>query len=99
VREIPIAGAFVAAGVPTEGPLADDLRERGVPKLERRGTFVRLIVPDGVARVQLRFRSAGVSTRVRVRANTAIAHVGIDPDDTSDVTFAYFDARGKRVRL
>ncbi len=99
VREIPFAGAFVAAGVPAEGPLAADLRARGVPERYRRGTFVRLIVPDGVARVQMRFKVPGLTARAPVRANTAIAHVGIDPEETSDVTFAFFDAHGQRVKL
>jgi hypothetical protein len=86
--------AFVASGVPTEGPLADDLRARDI---KASGTFVRLIVPDGIARVEMRFKG-GAKKRVKVRANTAIAHVGLGPEAAVYVTFAFFDADGKRVR-
>jgi hypothetical protein len=94
VREIPLAGVFIASGVPTTGPLADDLRKRGI---KTGGTFMRLIVPDGIARVEMRFKHG--FKRVRVQANTAIAHVALRPDQTSKVRFAFFDADGRRVRL
>jgi hypothetical protein len=95
VREIPQAGAFVASGVPTEGPLADDLRARGI---KTTGTFMRLIVPDGVARVEMRFKG-GARKVARVHGNAAIARVGLGPERAVYVTFAFYDAAGKRVRL
>jgi hypothetical protein len=94
VREIPLAGAFVASGVPTEGELADDLRARGI---KTSGTFMRLIVPDGVARVEMRFKG-GAKKFARVHGNAAIARVGLSPERAVYVTFAFFDADGKRVR-
>jgi hypothetical protein len=95
VREIRVAGAFVASLVPREGPLADDLAKRGVPEKLRRGTFVRLIVPDGVASVEV---TAGKRVgRAEVRGNTAVVHVagGL----AVKTRFKFFDAGGKRVRL
>jgi hypothetical protein len=76
-----------------EVPLADDLRKRGIKPA---GTFLRLIVPDGIAKVELRFETS--KTTVSVRANAAIAHVSLQPDATSRVRFVFFDAAGKRVR-
>jgi hypothetical protein len=93
VREIPLAGAFVASGVPTEGPLADDLRRRGI---KARGTFMRLIVPDGVAAVEMRFKG-GAKKRVRVTGNAAIANVTVTPEAATDVRFVFYDADGDRV--
>lgn len=93
VREIPHAGAFVASGVPTEGPLADDLRARGI---KTSGTFMRLIVPDGIATVQMRFKA--VTKTARVYGNAAIARVAVSPERAVDVRFAFFDSDGKRVR-
>jgi hypothetical protein len=93
VREIPLAGVFIASGVPTEGPLADDLRKRGIKPA---GTFLRLIVPDGIAKVELRFKTS--KTTVSVRGNAAIAHVSLQPEATTRVRFVFFDAAGKRVR-
>jgi len=95
VREIPLAGAFIASGVPTEGPLADDLRARGI---KVRGTFMRLIVPDGISEVGMRFES-GASKRVAVRGNAAIARVAIGPEQAVNVRFAFYDAAGRRVTL
>jgi hypothetical protein len=93
VREIPLAGVFIASGVPTDGPLADDLRKRGIKPA---GTFLRLIVPDGIAKVQMRFKAS--KTTVPVRGNAAIAHVSLQPDETTRVRFAFYDKAGKRVR-
>jgi hypothetical protein len=93
VREIPLAGVFVASGVPTEAPLADDLRKRGI---KASGTYIRLIVPDGIARVEMRVK--GAKTSVRVRGNAAVGHMALRPDRTSKLRFVFFDARGNRVR-
>jgi hypothetical protein len=95
VREIPLAGVFIASGVPTEGPLADDLRKRGI---KVRGTFLRLIVPDGIAQVDMRFKGGKTATAY-VRGNAAIARVALSPDQTSKVRFVFWGPDGKRVRL
>lgn len=94
VREIPQAGAFIASGVPTEGPLADDLRKRGI---KTSGTFMRLIVPDGITEVDMRFKS-GATKRVSVRANAAIARVALGPEPAVNVRFTFYGPDGKRVR-
>jgi hypothetical protein len=94
VREIPLAGVFVASGIPTEGPLADDMRARGLkpPK----GTFVRVIVPDGIAKVVARFPGGKVS-RTRVVGNFALLLARTGPEEATDVRFAFYDRDGKRV--
>ena len=73
----------------------EDLARRGVPAKLRRGTFVRLIVPDGVAKVTARYgkreRSAGVVS------NTAVIHFPGGLSSTAG--FAFYDAGGKRVKL
>jgi hypothetical protein len=94
VREIPQAGAFVASGVPTEGPLADDLRKRGI---KASGTFVRLIVPDGIARVDMRFKGGAKATAF-VRGNAALANVAVTPEVAVKVRFVFRGPDGKRVR-
>jgi hypothetical protein len=96
VREIPQAGAFVASGIPTEGPLADDLRARGLKPPT--GTFVRLIVPDGISKVVARFPGGKVS-RTRVVGNFALLLARTGPEDATSVRFAFYDARGRRVKL
>jgi hypothetical protein len=95
VREIPLAGVFIASGVPTEGPLADDLRRRGI---NVRGTFLRLIVPDGITQVEMRF-GGGKKATAFVRGNAAIARVSLRPDQTTKVRFVFWGPDGKRVRL
>jgi hypothetical protein len=95
VREIRVAGAFVASLVPREGPLADELATRGVPEKLRRGSFVRLIVPDGVASVEV---TAGARKgRASVRGNTAVVHIAGGLVVKTRIKF--FDAAGKRVTL
>jgi hypothetical protein len=95
VREIPLAGVFIASGVPTDGPLADDLRKRGIKPA---GTFLRLIVPDGISQVDMRF-AGGKKATAYVRGNAAIAHVSLTPEQTTRVRFKFWGPDGKRVRL
>jgi hypothetical protein len=65
------ASAFMSADVPTAGELAPALRS--APARPRRGSFVTLIVPDGIARVRLR-SDDGETESAAVRNNVVVLH-------------------------
>jgi hypothetical protein len=96
VREIPRAGAFLACRIPTEGPLAKELLDGGLPRKRLRGSFLTLIAPDGAAAFELRYRD-GTARRAPVIDNTVLMTLPRSVAAATRARFSFFDARGRKI--
>jgi hypothetical protein len=94
-RLIARASAFMSADVPAADELAEELRS--APKALRRGSFVKLIVPDGVARVRLRYRD-GETESATVRNNVVVVHTRQGAPAAIHARMDLLGADGRNVR-
>lgn len=91
-----IAGGHAIASSEITSRAADALDRAGLPEKTFRGSYVAMVVPDGVAMVKWRLDDGSWTTQ-NVSNNVVVAHVPRSaPGALPDSSVVWFDANGKR---
>jgi hypothetical protein len=94
VEQVADGDAVATTEVPTSGTAADQLADAGVDAAARSGSYVSLVVPDGVASVELRYGD-GASVRAVAANNTVITHSTLPAPQAMPTSVVWYDANGR----
>ena len=93
VEQIADGEAVATTEIPSAGDAANELARAGLPANLRRGSYVSLVVPDGVATVELRYGD-GQAVRERVTNNVVLAHSPRSAPAAMPASITFYDTTG-----